>query len=135
MKILKIVSLFSFVVLFFMYCTKTDQIVIPTASKNTTDLLSLKTTAAPTIDGVIDASWAIAEKLEITPTVPDPGNGLFTGYIGDKYLATLRSMYDDEYIYFLAEYADKDQNQKLAPWYFNPTTQLWAKESSSNVFI
>ena len=134
MKILKIVSLFSFVVLFFMYCTKTDQIVMPTASKNTTDLLSLKTTVAPTIDGVIDESWAMAEKLEITPTVPDPGNGLFTGYIGDKYLATLRSMYDDEYIYFLAEYADKDQNQKLAPWYFNPTTKLWAKESSSNVY-
>jgi Ethylbenzene dehydrogenase len=134
MKILKIVSLFSFVVLFFMYCTKTDQVVVSTASKNTTDLLSLKTTAGPTIDGVIDDSWAKATKLEITPTVPDPGNGLFAGYIGDKYLATLRSMYDDQYIYFLAEYADKDQNQKVAPWYFNPTTKLWAKEGSGNVY-
>jgi len=83
---------------------------------------------------VIDAMWDKAAKLEITPTVPDPGNGLFAGYIGDKYLASLRSMYDDQYIYFLAEYADKDQNQKVAPWYFNPTTKLWAKESSGDVF-
>ncbi len=134
MKIFKIVSLFSFVVLFFMYCTKTDQVVVSTASKNTTDLLSLKITLAPTIDGVIDESWAKASKLEITPTVPDPGNGLFAGYIGDKYLDTLRSMYDDQYIYFLAEYVDKDQNQKVAPWFFNPTTQLWTKESSGNVY-
>jgi hypothetical protein len=36
-----------------MYCTKTDQVVVSTASKNTTDLLSLKITLAPTIDGVI----------------------------------------------------------------------------------
>lgn len=134
MKIFKILSLFSFVVLAFMYCTKTDQVIVSSSSTNTTDLLSLKTTSAPTIDGVIDASWANATKLEITPTVPDPGNGLFAGYIGDKYLVSLRSMYDDQYIYFLAEYADKDQNQKVAPWYFNPTTQLWAKESSSNVY-
>jgi hypothetical protein len=27
---------------------------------------------APTIDGVIDESWAKASKLEITPTVPEP---------------------------------------------------------------
>jgi Ethylbenzene dehydrogenase len=134
MKILKIVSLFSFVVLFFMYCTKTDQVVVSTASKNTTDLLSIKATTAPSIDGVIDEQWAKATKLDITPTVPDPGNGLFAGYIGDKYLASLRSMYDDQYIYFLAEYADKDQNQKVAPWYFNTATQLWAKESSGNVY-
>ena len=134
MKIFKIVSLFSFVVLFFMYCTKTDQVVVSTAAINTTDLLAYKTSTTPTIDGTIDAVWAKATKLAITPTVPDPGTGLFAGYIGDKYLASLRSMYDDQYIYFLAEYADKDQNQKVAPWYFNTATQLWTKESSGNVY-
>jgi len=134
MKILKIVSLFCFVVLFFIYCTKTDQVVVSTATKNSTDLLAYKTTTAPTIDGVIDALWANATKLDITPAVPDPGNGLFTGYIGDNYPTTLRSMYDDQYIYFLAEYADKDQSQKVSPWYFNPTTQLWAKEGSSRIY-
>ncbi len=134
MKILKIVSLFSFVVLFFMYCTKTDQVVVSTASPNTTDLLALKVTTAPTIDGVIDLVWDKADKLSFTPIVPDPGNGLFTGYIGDQYPTKLRAMYDDQYIYFLAEYTDKDQSQKVAPWYFNPTTKLWAKEGSSRIF-
>ena len=134
MKIFKIVSLFSFVVLFFMYCTKTDQVVVSTAAINTTDLLAYKTSTTPTIDGTIDAVWAKATKLAITPTVPDPGNGLFAGYIGDKYPTTLRAMYDDQNIYFLAEYADKDQSQKVAPWYFNPTTKLWAKEVSARTY-
>jgi len=134
MKILKIVSLFSFVVLFFMYCTKTDQVVVSTATKNTTDLLALKTATVPTIDGVVDLIWANAQKLDFIPAVPDPGNGLFAGYIGDTYPVTLRAMYDDQYIYFLAEYADKDQSQKVAPWYFNPTTKLWAKEGSARTY-
>ena len=134
MKILKVISLFSFVVLFFMYCTKTDQVVVSTAAKNTTDLLALKTATAPTIDGVADAIWANAEKLDFIPAVPDPGNGLFAGYIGESFPTTLRAMYDDQYIYFLAEYADKDQSQKVAPWYFNPTTKLWAKEGSSRTY-
>ena len=58
MKILKIVTLFSFIVLFFIYCTKTDQVVVSTTAKNTTDLFALKTTTAPTIDGAVDAVWA-----------------------------------------------------------------------------
>ena len=126
MKILKIISLFSFVVLFFMYCTKTDQVVVSTAAKNTSDLLAFKTTTAPTIDGVVDLIWTNAQKLDFTPGVPDPGNGLFAGYIGETFPTSLRAMYDNENIYFLAEYADKDQSQKVAPWYFNPTTKLWA---------
>jgi len=117
-----------------MYCTKTDQVVVSTAAKNTTDLLALKTATAPTIDGVADAIWANAEKLDFIPAVPDPGNGLFAGYIGESFPTTLRAMYDDQYIYFLAEYADKDQSQKVAPWYFNPTTKLWAKEGSSRTY-
>lgn len=134
MKILKVVSLFSFVVLFFMYCTKTDQVVVSTTAKNTTDLLAFKTATAPTIDGVVDLMWANAEKLDFIPGVPDPGNGLFAGYIGETFPTSLRAMYDNEYIYFLAEYADKDQSQKVAPWYFNPTTQLWAKEGTSRTY-
>jgi len=73
MKILKIVTLFSFLVLFFMYCTKTDQVVVSTTAKNTTDLFALKTITAPIIDGAIEAVWASASKLEFTPVVPDPG--------------------------------------------------------------
>ena len=134
MKILKIVSLFAFIVMVFMYCTKTDQIVASATAKNTSELLALKTTTAPTIDGVVDAAWATASAVEFTPGVPDAGNGLFTGYIGDKYPVSLKAMYDDQYVYFLAQYADKDQSQKVAPWYFDPTTKLWAKEPSSRTF-
>ncbi len=134
MKIFKIIMLFCFIVLFFIYCTKTDQVVVSTTAKNTTDLLAIKTITAPTIDGVVDALWAKASKIEFTPIVPDPGNGLFTGYIGENYPTKLRAMYDDQYIYFLAEYADKDQSQKVAPWYFNPSTKLWAKEGSSRAY-
>ena len=101
MKILKIVTLFSFIVLFFIYCTKTDQIVVSTTAKNLSELLSLKTSTPPVIDGSIDAIWAAADAIEFTTGVPDAGNGLFVGYIGDKYTVKLKSIYDASYIYFL----------------------------------
>jgi hypothetical protein len=134
MKILKIVSLFSFVVLFFIYCTKTDQVVVSTATKNLSELLSLKTSTPPVIDGTIDAIWAAADAIEFTTGVPDAGNGLFVGYIGDKYTVKLKSIYDATYIYFLAEYPDKDKSLKSAPWYFNTTTKLWAKEPTAKTY-
>lgn len=116
------------------YCTKTDQVVSAPTTTNTTDLLSLKTGTAPTIDGTIDAMWENAAKLKVVPTPPDPGNNLFTGYIGDKYPVTLRSMYDDQYVYFLMEVTDKDKSVKSAPWYFNPTTQRWAQEPTARTY-
>ncbi len=116
-------------------CVKSDQVVLPSSSDaNSTTLVSLKTTTAPTIDGTVEAIWDKATKLNFTPTVPDPGNGLFTGYIGTTYPATLRSMYDDKYIYFLAEYADATQSVNVATWYFDPTTQRWAQEPTSKTF-
>lgn len=115
-------------------CTKNDQVIIPDSGTASTTLVSLKTTTAPTIDGVIDPIWANATKLSVTPTVPDPGNNLFSGYIGTTYSATLRSMYDDQNIYFLVEVVDANKNVKNAPWYFNPTTKLWAQEPNSRSF-
>ena len=101
---------------------------------STTELVSAKTIVAPTMDGSIDAAWTNAAKLNIAPAVPDPGNNLFAGYIGDKYPATLRSMYDDQYIYFLAEYPDESKSVYVATWYFNPATKRWAQESTSRTF-
>ncbi len=61
-------------------CVKSDQVVLPSSSSaNLTTLVSLKTATAPTIDGTVEAIWGKATKLNFTPTVPDPGNGLFTG--------------------------------------------------------
>ncbi|MEI6184085.1 MAG: ethylbenzene dehydrogenase-related protein [Bacteroidota bacterium] len=130
MKRNSILGLFLFFTIFLVYCTKNDQVV--TSSSSSTNVLnSVKTSTAPVIDGTIDAVWANATKLSFSPTVPDPGNGLFTGYNGEQYPTTLRSMYDDSYIYFLAEWADAGKSVNNAPWYFNPTTKLWAQEPSS----
>lgn len=120
-------------------CTKADQVLDVPAPLNGNELFSTKTTTAPTIDGTIDAGWANATKLQITPTVPDPGNGLFTGYIGQQYPATIRSMYDDQNIYFLLEWADATQNVNVSPWYFDPALNVtgktgWAKEPSAKTF-
>ncbi|HVX50939.1 MAG TPA: ethylbenzene dehydrogenase-related protein [Chitinophagaceae bacterium] len=117
----------------FMYCTKNDQVVTaPVTSTN--ELLSYKTTTAPAIDGVADAVWGNAVKLNITPTVPYPGNNLFTGYNGEQYPATLQSMYDDQYVYFLAQWADATNSVNVSTWYFDPLTQRWAQEPTSRQF-
>jgi hypothetical protein len=116
-------------------CTKNDQVLNQNpATVNSSELISLKVTTPPTIDGTIDAAWDNAAKLNFSPTVPDPGNGLFTGYSGQSYQVTLRSMYDAQYIYFLAEVKDNAKNFKGAPWYFDPVTKLWAKEPNAKTF-
>ncbi|HEY5326713.1 MAG TPA: ethylbenzene dehydrogenase-related protein [Mucilaginibacter sp.] len=115
-------------------CTKKDQVIINNAPVSTSTLVSIKTTTAPTIDGSIEAAWNSAPKLNFTPTVPNPGNGLFSGYNGETYPATLRSMYDDKYIYFLAEWKDAGKSVYVATWYFNPTTKLWAQEPTSRTY-
>jgi hypothetical protein len=121
-------------------CTKKDQILNnnPTPT-NTTTLVSKKVVTGPTIDGTIDALWDNTAKLSVTPQVPDPGNGLFAGYIGQTYPASLRSMYDGTYIYFLAEWADADKSVNLATWYFDPALNVagktgWVQEPGSKTF-
>ena len=59
------------------YCTKDNKVTLPSEDVNSaTDLLSLKVTAGPSVDGAVDAIWDQATKLDIIPTVPDPGNNL-----------------------------------------------------------
>jgi hypothetical protein len=118
------------------YCTKKDTVLNTSSSTpvNTSQLTSVKTTVAPVIDGTIDAVWAQASKLSVTPQVPDPGNGLFAGYIGESYPVTIRSLYDDSFIYFLVEYADATQSVNVTPWYFDPVAKRWAQEPSARTF-
>lgn len=119
---------------YFVSCTKNNQILTSsTTTINGTDLLSFKTSTAPTIDGQVDPIWASAQKLDVVPQVPDPGNGLFAGYIAETYPATIRSMYDAQYIYFLVEWQDPS-NYPVQPWYFNPTTQRWAQRGNARQF-
>ena len=133
MKKYSIITLFVLTTAFFMYCTKSAQVVV-SSSSSTNELVSVKTATAPTIDGTIESAWDNATKLQFTPTVPDPGNGLFSGFIGQQYPATIRSMYDSKNIYFLLEYADAGKSVATATWYFDPTTKLWAQEPTSKAF-
>lgn len=128
------ITLFLFVSfsLLFVYCTKNAQVVVATTT-NTSELLSYKTATAPTIDGTVDAIWDNAQKLGVSPTVPNPSNGMFASYIDQVYPATLRSMYDDQYIYFLAEWNDVSNNP-VQPWYFDGTTMRWVQRPNANTF-
>jgi hypothetical protein len=126
-------------------CKQNDQIVdknvtpdpvIPTPSVN-----ELFTYYGSPTDGTnpqtLDAMWANAEKLNVTATVPNPAPPkLFQGYWGNSYNVDLRSICDtiNGDIYFLVEWADATRGMVQAPYYFNPTTHAWAKESSSPVF-
>ena len=112
-------------------CTKTDQVIIPDSSSSSSTLVSVKTATAPTIDGTIDAIWANATKLQVTAQVPNPGSGTFAGYIGLSYNVTLRSMYDANNIYILAEWNDPDQSLLNTPVTYNPTTLLWSRQSNN----
>jgi hypothetical protein len=115
-------------------CTKHDQVLGVTTPVSGTTLVSKKVTTGPSIDGTIDDTWKNAAKITVTPTVPDPGNALFTGYIGDKYPVTLRSMYDDQNIYFLAEWNDASNNSNPVPWYFDPVSKRWTQEASARTY-
>ncbi len=141
MKTFAILILFVISSTFLMYCTKTDQVIggttptpTPPPPVSTSTLVSYKTPTAPVIDGSVESIWDSAVKLSIVPTVPDPGNNLFTGYIGDQYPATIQSMYDDSNIYFLVQYADRTNSVYVSTWYFDPGKKLWAQEPSSNSY-
>jgi Ethylbenzene dehydrogenase len=116
------------------YCTKNDQVLTTGTPAATNTLVSNKTTTAPTIDGTIESLWNSAAKLQVTAQVPNPGNGTFAGYIGDSYNVTLRSLYDANNIYILAEWNDPDQSLRNTPISYNPTTKLWLRQSSGYTF-
>jgi Ethylbenzene dehydrogenase len=78
--------------------------------------------------------WDNAPKLTVQAEVPNPGNFLWAGYIGKTSDITLRSVYDNQNIYFLVEWTAPEQSVIDRPWYFNPTTKLWARESQLPVF-
>ena len=139
MKTFSLLVLFVVSTTFLMYCTKTDQVIggttpitPPPPPVSTSLLISYKTPTAPSIDGSVDPIWDSAAKLSIVPTVPDPGNNLFTSYIGDQYPATIQSMYNDTAVFFLVRYNDNTNSVYVATWYFDPNKKLWAQEPTSN---
>ncbi len=116
-------------------CTKNDQVINPSGTSDaSTQLVSLKVTTAPTVDGIIDASWANAQKLTAIVTVPDPGNDYFKGYVGSSHTVSMRSMYDGSKIYFLAEWNDGNKSLNRDTWYFDPVTKKWEEENRKPIF-
>jgi hypothetical protein len=123
---------------YFVSCTKDDQ-VLDTAAQvinNSTDLVSVNITTAPTIDGTIDGLWDNSPKLKFSTAVPEVTGDVFRGYTG-KIIpnVTLRSAYDASNIYFLVEWDDPTQSLKRNPWYFDPATNRWAQESGTFGFV
>ncbi len=111
-------------------CTKDDQVLdTPQVINSSTDLVSAKTTTPPAIDGTIDAMWANSQVLQFSTAVPEVTGDVFRGYTGNIIPSVkLRSLYDDNSIYFLVEWADPTQSLKRNPWYFNPATKRWVQE-------
>jgi len=112
---------------------------------STTDLNVKKFDAAPVLDGTIDEMWGEVEKLygaaDVLTTLanrntyynPDgegteEGLGIFHPYAGESYDYSLRAGYDDEYIYFLMEWADDEDSKDRQSWYWDPADSLWKGE-------
>lgn len=116
-------------------CTHEDvdlEPYLPTAQVNETELISVKTTTPPVIDGTVDLAWEDMPYLETKAVVPDPGDNFYAGYVGDNYRVKMRSMYDAEHVYFLVEWNDPTGNYNRQPWYFNPTTKRWIQEKGEH---
>jgi hypothetical protein len=120
---------------YMMSCTHdVQEYDINTDADSQTELFSLKTSTTPEIDGKIDGIWSKSPKLKVQTVVPNPGNYLWAGYIGKNSDVTLRSVYDSENIYFLVEWTAPEQSVLDRPWYYNPTTKLWAREGALPLF-
>lgn len=120
-------------------CTHDDREtvdIVPSPGENfsETELLARKTTVLPEIDGIIDAAWSEAQELRVTAKVPDPGNDVFKGYVGNTNRATLRALYDDTYLYVLVEWDDNNEDFNRDTWYFDPATSLWMQEKNKPLF-
>lgn len=114
-------------------CTKDDQVLdIPQTINNSTDLVAVKTSAPPSIDGTVDAMWASHPELQFSTAVPEVTGDVFRGYTGNIIpWVKMKAAYDNDNIYFLVQWADPTQSLKRSPWYFDPATKRWAQESGT----
>ena len=113
----------------------------PGPGTSSSELLVAKFTAAPVLDGDIDAMWGNAQTLVSQTEVPTLGArmthlnsdgagveealGLFAPYSGETSDFSMRSGYFGDDIYFLIEWADDDDSKDRQSWYFDGT---WKQE-------
>jgi hypothetical protein len=120
---------------YFVSCTKNDQVLdLPVKTTAGIELTAINATTPPVIDGIVDGMWANAPKLITVLTVPDPGNDYFKGYTGTTITINMRTLYDQNKIYFLAEWNDANKSLNRDPWYFDPVTKKWKEESRKPTF-
>lgn len=136
LKISLFLSLFVLIVLSLSYCKLDDQILgVDAPTTSSTTLVSQKISTAPSIDGTVESMWDDVPKLIFEAAVPDPSGDLFRSYVGNVMpTITLRSVYDAENIYFLAEWPDPTESLIREPWYFDPASKTWKKESGAPTF-
>ncbi|MEP7256593.1 MAG: ethylbenzene dehydrogenase-related protein [Ferruginibacter sp.] len=120
---------------YFVSCTKDNQVLDTPAAQvinSSTDLISIKVTTPPTIDGIVDGLWDNSTKLQFSTAVPEVTGDVFRGYTGNIIPnVTMRSAYDATNVYFLLEWNDPTKSFQRGLWYFNPTIQRWAQEKNS----
>lgn len=140
MKQRNLIKVLLIVAVIFTSCTHDNGVLVPIQTDppeptvSDRELIAKSTTAGPSIDGVVDAGWNDAQMLRTTVTVPDPGNQVFRGYEGNTNDVTLRALYDNDYIYFLAEWTDNERSWNRQTWYFDPGESLWKQESRNPTF-
>lgn len=126
----------AYVGLVLLQCTHDDQEIVPVEPPiiSEFEITSALTTTSPSIDGTIDAIWDDAIGIEVVAVVPDPGDDVFKGYVGDSYTVKLKSLYDANNIFFLAEWDDRTFSLNRQTWYFDPGDNLWHQESRNPTF-
>ncbi len=78
-------------------------------------LISSKTASGIVLDGIADQAWESAKPLAITvDELPYQPNNGYTGMISTT--VTLKSLYDDQYVYFLISYQDPTKSLERFPW-------------------
>jgi hypothetical protein len=99
-----------------------------------TTLTSVKTDKPILLSGVADNAWQKAAPLKVTlDNLPyEPNNG----YAGmQETTVTIKSLYDDKYIYFLLQYKDPTESLERFPWIKQPDgswKQMKNKDSRSD---
>ena len=89
---------------------------------------SIKTTAAPTMDGAVDDLWANAPALEVEVYVPQYPVFDET-YFKDTYQVSMQSLYTESDIYFLYQWTgDNEESQARQSWYYNETEAKWMQK-------
>ncbi|NOQ65831.1 MAG: ethylbenzene dehydrogenase, partial [Desulfobacterales bacterium] len=93
----------------------TGLLFIGVAAQAATALTSVKTDKPILLSGVVDNAWLKATPMKVTlDNLPyEPSNG----YAGmQETTVTIKSLYDDEYIYFLLQYNDPTESLARFPW-------------------